>query len=113
MLNRRGFLSGTAGFAVAGLALPNALNAAGLKGIELTAMRGSIPATDLGVRPAAFDDQSKAFAKMLQDAANRDLPVFLPAGTYVVSNLSLPRAVRLSGVPGATRIVYGGEGQLI
>jgi uncharacterized secreted repeat protein (TIGR03808 family) len=113
MLNRRGFLTGTAGFAVAGLSLPNNLRAAGLAGIELTAMRGSISATDLGVRPGAFDDQSKAFAKMLREAAEGDIPVFLPAGTYVVSNLSLPRSVRLSGVPGATRIVYGGDGHLM
>ena len=41
------------------------------------------------------------------------MPVFLPPGTYVVSNLSLPGRVRLSGVPGATRIVYGGDGHLL
>jgi uncharacterized secreted repeat protein (TIGR03808 family) len=76
-------------------------------------MRGSIDASDLGVRPGAFDDQSKAFAKMLQQASDRDAPVFLPAGTYVVSNLALPRHVRLSGVPGTTRIVYGGDGHLM
>jgi hypothetical protein len=68
MLNRRGFLAATAGFAVGGLALPDRLLAAGLSGIELAAMRGSIDASDLGVRPGAFDDQSKAFAKMLQQA---------------------------------------------
>ena len=113
MLNRRGFLTATAGFAVGGLALPDRLLAAGLSGIELAAMRGSVDATDLGVRPSAFDDQSKAFAKMLQQASDRDAPVFLPAGIYVVSNLKLPRYVRLSGVPGATRIVYGGEGHLL
>jgi uncharacterized secreted repeat protein (TIGR03808 family) len=113
MLNRRGFLAATAGFAVGGLALPDRLLAAGVSGIELAAMRGSIDAADLGVRPGALDDQSKAFAKMLQQAADRDAPVFLPAGTYVVSNLALPRYVRLSGVPGATCIVYGGDGHLM
>jgi uncharacterized secreted repeat protein (TIGR03808 family) len=113
MLNRRGFLAATAGFAVGGLALPDRLLAAGLSGIELAAMRGSIDAGDLGVRAGALDDQSKAFAKMLQQASDGDLAVFLPAGTYVVSNLTLPRYVRLSGVPGATRIVYGGDGHLM
>ena len=113
MLNRRGFLAATADFAAGGLALPDRLLAAGLSDIELAAMRGSIDATDLGVRPGAPDDQSKAFAKMLQRAADRDAPVYLPAGTYVVSNLALPRYVRLSGVPGATRIVYGGDGHLM
>lgn len=113
MLNRRGFLAATAGFAVGGLALPERLLATGLSGIELAAMRGSMDAADLGVRPGALDDQSKAFAKLLRQAADRDAPVFLPAGTYVVSNLTLPRYVRLSGVPGATRIVYGGDGHLM
>ncbi len=113
MLNRRSFLSATGGFAVAGLASPLSAGASDLSGIKLAAMRGSINAGDLGLRPAAFDDQSKAFAKMLDEAANRDMPVFLPPGVYVVSNLSLPRHVRLSGVPGATRIVYGGDGHLM
>lgn len=113
MLNRRGFLAGSAGFAVAGLSLPGTLSASGLTGIELSAIRGSINATDLGAQPGAFDDQSKSFAKMLQEASDRDIPVFLPAGTYVVSNLTLPKSVRLSGVPGATRIVYGGDGHLM
>jgi uncharacterized secreted repeat protein (TIGR03808 family) len=113
MLNRRGFLAATAGFTAGGLALPDRLLAAGVSGVELAAMRGSIDAADLGVRPGALDDQSKAFAKMLQQASDRDTPVFLPAGTYVVSNLALPRYVRLSGVPGATRIVYGGDGHLM
>lgn len=113
MLNRRGFLAATAGLAAGGLALPDRLLAAGLSGIELAAMRGSIDAGELGVRPGALDDQGKAFAKMLQQASDRDAPVFLPAGTYVVSNLALPRYVRLSGVPGATRIVHGGDGHLM
>ncbi|RJT33519.1 TIGR03808 family TAT-translocated repetitive protein [Mesorhizobium waimense] len=112
MLNRRTLLTGTAGFAVIGLALGRA-SAKVLPGIEKASMRGSINATELGVQPGAVDDQSKAFAKLLRDAAKRDMPVFLPPGTYVVSNLTLPARIRLSGVPGATRIVYGGNGHLM
>ncbi|RWC63638.1 TIGR03808 family TAT-translocated repetitive protein [Mesorhizobium sp.] len=111
MLNRRMLLTGTAGFAVMGLSLGKAATAS-LSGIEKASMRGSINATEVGVQPGTFDDQSKAFAKLLRDADSRDMPVFLPPGTYVVSNLSLPRRVRLSGMPGATRIVYGGDGHL-
>jgi uncharacterized secreted repeat protein (TIGR03808 family) len=112
MLNRRKLLTQTTGFAVIGLSLGKAA-ATGLPGIEKASMRGSINATDLGVQPGALDDQSKAFAKLLRDANDRDMPVFLPPGTYVVSNLSLPARLRLSGVPGATRIVYGGDGHLL
>lgn len=113
MLDRRNFLTGTLGFGLAGLALPAATGAQSLAGIELASMRGSINATELGVYPAAFDDQSKTFARMLQAASDRNMPVFLPPGDYVVSNLTLPKHVRLSGVPGATRIVYGGDGHLM
>lgn len=75
-------------------------------------MRGSIDASDFGVTPASLDDQSRVFAKMLQKSSDTDVPVFLPAGIYVVSNITLPPRVRLSGVPGATRIIYGGDGHL-
>jgi uncharacterized secreted repeat protein (TIGR03808 family) len=75
-------------------------------------MRGSINAADLGFRPGAFDDQSKVFERILKDASDNDQPVFLPPGIYIVSNLKLPRRVRINGVPGASRIVYGGEGHL-
>lgn len=112
MLNRRNLLAGTAGFAVLGLSLGKAAEATNLSRIEKASMRGSINAAELGLQPGTLDDQSKAFAKLLRDANDRDMPVFLPPGTYVVSNLSLPGRVRLSGVPGATRIVYGGDGHL-
>jgi len=80
--------------------------------VDLAAMRGSIDAVEFGVRPGAYDDQSRTFERMLQKSSDTDVPVFLPAGVYVVSNLTLPSRVRLSGVPGATRIVYGGGGHL-
>ncbi|MER8907208.1 TIGR03808 family TAT-translocated repetitive protein [Mesorhizobium sp. M0854] len=112
MLNRRTLLAQTTGFAIMGLSLGKAAGK-NLPGIEKAAMRGAINATELGVRPGALDDQSKAFTKLLRDAHDRDMPVFLPPGIYIVSNLSLPGRVRLSGVPGASRIVYGGNGHLI
>lgn len=112
MLNRRTLLARTAGLAAAGF-LAGKASAKSLPGIEMAAMRGSINATEIGVQPGTVDDQSKAFAKMLAEASERDQSVFLPPGTYLVSNLKLPGRVRLSGVPGATRIVYGGNGHLM
>lgn len=113
MLNRRRFLAATAGFAAGGLALPRVHAASALGGVDLTAMRGSINASELGVHPGAFDNQSKAFARMLAKAAETDTPVFMPPGTYAISNITLPSRVRLSGVPGATRLVYAGDGHLL
>ncbi|TPJ24624.1 TIGR03808 family TAT-translocated repetitive protein [Mesorhizobium sp. B2-7-2] len=112
MLNRRTLLARTAGFAVAGIFAGKA-SAKSLPGIEMAATRGSINATEIGVQPGAVDDQSKAFARMLTEASDRDQPIFLPPGSYLVSNLKLPTRVRLSGVPGATRIIYGGNGHLM
>ena len=103
--NRRHFLLGAAATALA----PVPARAGLLQNAD---MRGSINAADLGFRPGAFDDQSKVFERILKDASDNDQPVFLPPGVYVISNLKLPRRVRINGVPGASRIVYGGEGHL-
>lgn len=109
MLDRRGFLAaGTAALSLGGTAAARELG-----GITLAAMRGSIDASDFGVFPGAPDDQSRAFQRMLDRAAESDLAVHLPAGLYRVSNIALPLRVRLSGVPGATRIVDGGGGHLL
>ena len=67
---------------------------------------------NLALLPGVIDNQSRKFERMLQTASDRNMPLFLPPGVYVVSNLNLPRNVRLSGVPGATRIIYGGDGHL-
>ncbi|MCV0396130.1 MAG: TIGR03808 family TAT-translocated repetitive protein [Rhizobiaceae bacterium] len=110
MLDRRRFLAGVSGLGAAtafrigtGHAAPD---------FSLASMRGAIDAGEFGVRPARFDDQSKTFQAMLDRAAERGIAIHLPAGDYVVSNIDLPAAVHLSGVPGASRIVYGGDGHL-
>lgn len=109
MLNRRSFLTAAAGVA----AISPALAAQPLAGIQSAAMRGSINASELGLARGGLDDQSKAFNRMLQKASDADQSVFIPPGVYVVSNITLPARVRLSGVPGATRIVHGGDGHFL
>jgi uncharacterized secreted repeat protein (TIGR03808 family) len=109
MLNRRGFLMGAAAAAAGSTTAAKALE---VSGIETASMRGSIDSSEFGIFPGAIDDQSRAFARMLERAAAANMPIFLPPGTYVVSNLTLPSRVRLTGVAGATRIVYGGDGHL-
>jgi uncharacterized secreted repeat protein (TIGR03808 family) len=113
MLDRRRLLKATAGFAVLGLALPGGAAAAGLHGIQLAAMRGSINAGEFGVSPDALDDQSRAFSAMLQAAAEQQMQIFLPPGAYHISNIALPEYVRLAGVPGATRLIYRGNGHML
>jgi uncharacterized secreted repeat protein (TIGR03808 family) len=111
-MNRRRLIASALGLAAGGAAARGAA-AQPLADLTVTAaIRGSIDASEFGVWPDALDDQSRAFRRMLEKAAGRDAPVFLPPGRYVVSNIRLPRNVRLAGVPGATRIVYGGDGYL-
>lgn len=113
MMNRRRFLSGL-GLAAAGGAATSPVQAADTELQFANArIRGSINAEEFGIQPGALDDQSKAFAQMLQSASDRDAPIFLAPGMYVISNITLPRRVRLTGVPGATRLVYGGDGHLL
>ncbi|QDZ01071.1 TIGR03808 family TAT-translocated repetitive protein [Nitratireductor mangrovi] len=109
MLNRRAFLAGATAMGAA-VTLP--ARAANLSGIETASIRGSLDAAELGMQPGTYDDQSKAFQDILQKAADRDAPVYLPPGDYVVSNIILPRQLRMTGVPGASRIIYGGNGHL-
>lgn len=108
MLNRRNLLAGTTGLAAGGLSVQSVSRASS----QQSATDGMVNAAELGIRPDASDDQGKAFSALLRNAAESRMPIFLPPGTYVVSNLSLPRDVRLTGVAGATRIVYGGGGHL-
>jgi uncharacterized secreted repeat protein (TIGR03808 family) len=109
MVTRRLFLRGL-GLGAAGIALPAlAFDRPPIIDVDL---RGSIDAAEHGVRPGAGDRKSKAFAKLLRDAAAKNAPVFLPPGDYEISNVTLPDNTRLTGVAGATRIVYGGDGHL-
>lgn len=107
-MDRRHFLLGAAAASLA----PSLAVAQSSGSIINASLRGSLNAAELGVVPGALDDQSRKFQRMLDAASDDDQPIFIPPGTYVVSNLNLPRTVRLSGVPGATHIVYGGNGHL-
>lgn len=112
MLNRRALIFGGAGLAVIGAGGGDG-SAARLPGLDSTRLRGSIDAIDVALQPGSSTDQSEALSQALREASDRDAPVFLPAGTYVVSRLVLPPRVRLSGVPGASRLVFGGDGHLM
>jgi uncharacterized secreted repeat protein (TIGR03808 family) len=61
---------------------------------------------------SALGDQSQTLQQMIDAAAARKEPLHLPPGEYLVSNIRLRDGTRLTGVPGATRIVYGGGGHL-
>ncbi|QFY59399.1 TIGR03808 family TAT-translocated repetitive protein [Rhizobium grahamii] len=104
--SRRDFLRLAAVSGVA-LAAPSAF-AAGMQ----QDLRGTIDAVQYKTMPNAADRKSVSLQKMIDQAAAENVPVFLPPGTYRVSNLVLPDNTRITGVPGASRIVYNGDGHL-
>ncbi len=107
-MNRRGFLAlSTSSLLIGALHAP-------ARGQLITAqLRGSINGTDLGLLPGAIDDQSIAFQAALETASESGRTLFLPAGEYLISNVSLPPRTRITGVAGETRLTYTGAGHLI
>jgi uncharacterized secreted repeat protein (TIGR03808 family) len=109
LLPRRTFLAGLAGAALAaGQARAN-----GKLILADADFRGGLDASHFGVRPGVSDHAAKAFNAMLRQAAAQNLPVFLPPGTYELSNIQLPENLRLEGVAGATRLSYSGDGSFL
>ena len=106
-MHRRAFLSG---FAASTLSFPAF---AAKPALQVADLRGSLDVSQFGVRPDAYDDQSKLLQRVLDKAAAQDKPVFLPPGTYVVSNINLPPRARLMGISGTSRIIYGGGGEML
>lgn len=112
-MQRRRFLSHIGTALAAAAASRPAFAQSGTSGPTLADLRGSVSALDYDVRPGALDNQSAAFQRMLDETARRGVPVFLPAGIYVVSNIKLPDGALISGVPGQTQLVYGGDGHFL
>lgn len=111
MISRRALIAAAFASAATAVATPRAF-AAPLAKIASGDMRGAIDAVAYSA-PAGIDAASRKLQAMIDAAARSNMPLILPAGTFRVSNLVLPDNTRLSGVAGATRIVYGGDGHLM
>ena len=64
-----------------------------------------VDAVHLGVRPGSPDDQTEILQRAIDRSAGARIPLVLAPGQYRVRALALPAGTRLTGVPGATRIV--------
>lgn len=62
-------------------------------------------AAEFGLRAGAVEDQSQRLQSALLEAARRNAPLRLQPGRYRVADVVLPEGARLSGVPGATRLI--------
>ncbi|MGO3929597.1 TIGR03808 family TAT-translocated repetitive protein [Rhodopseudomonas pseudopalustris] len=72
-----------------------------------TSQRGR-DAAQLGVRPDSSDDQTAALQRAIDNAARARVPLALPPGNYRTGTLRLPSGAQLSGVRGATRLIFTG-----
>lgn len=115
-MNRRTLLAGLTGSLVtAGTAsLLPLVATTPARGTELlfsrVDLRGGHDADLAGLLPDVADDQSRRFQNAINAAARAGRILRLPPGTFVVSNIDLPDGARIIGVPGATRLIYGGRG---
>ncbi len=105
-LSRRKVL-GALSFAMLGPAsfAPGRAFAQGLRGALEGGVAGAIDATHEGLHPGAPDDQSPALLEALRKADAHGLPLFLPPGRYETSEIALPNAAHILGVPGQSRLV--------
>ena len=112
MIQRRAFIASVAASAAAGMFAPR-IFAAPLARVSGAELRGPIDAIAYKATPGTSDIKSGKLQAMIDSAARNNVPLLLPPGNYTVSNLTLPDNTRITGVPGATRLVYGGDGHLM
>ena len=109
MLNRRQFAASLTTALLGTVALPLTPSAAN----QSSGLRGSIDVSPYELVPGSTIDQGHALNRLLRDAASAGLPVVLPAGDYVVSDVELPEGIDFSGSAGATRLIRGGGERLL
>lgn len=102
MISRRGLLT----FAGAGFGALTFAN-------KTMAQFGAIDASANGVVANTGSDISSDLSALLDKAASLSQPVYLPAGEYLVSNISLPSGTALYGARGSTRLLASREGPIL
>lgn len=69
-------------------------------------------ATQYGVRPNSLDDQTRALQRAIDEATRAQVPLALPPGVYRCGMLRLARGTQLTGVRGATTLLFSGGASL-
>lgn len=103
VINRRNFLS-SAGASV--IALSSSSSVA-------RALGGGINANSEGLRSGSNNDQGKKLQTILDKAAKSNQAVFIEPGRYKISQLTLPKNIRLYGTNSATILEYSGSEHFI
>ena len=107
-LNRRLLIGASAAGVAGALAMrPDAARAA-----PLTSALGR-DITQYGVHPGSPDDQTRALQRAIDDAARAQVPLALPPGIYRTGMLRLQSGTQLTGVRGATKLVFNGGASML
>jgi uncharacterized secreted repeat protein (TIGR03808 family) len=93
------------GASAAGLAGALAMSPEPLRAAPLASTLGR-DATQFGVRPGSPDDQTRALQRAIDEAARAQVPLALPPGVYRTGMLRLQSGSQLSGVRGATKLLF-------
>jgi uncharacterized secreted repeat protein (TIGR03808 family) len=107
-LNRRHLI----GVSAAGMAGALALSPDAARAAPLTSTLGR-DATQYGVRPGSPDDQTRALQRAIDEAARAQAPLALPPGVYRTGMLKLSPSSQLTGVRGATKLVFTGGPSMV
>jgi uncharacterized secreted repeat protein (TIGR03808 family) len=102
-INRRHLI----GTSAAGIAGALAMAPEPARAAPLTSTLGR-DATQYGVKPGSPDDQTRALQRAIDEAARAQVPLALPPGVYRTGMLRLQNGSQLSGVRGATKLVFTG-----
>ena len=65
------------------------------------------------MRPGSSDDQTRALQRAIDEAARAAVPLALPPGVYRTGALNLATGTQLTGVRGATKLVFTGGGAML
>ncbi len=102
-VNRRHLIGVTAAGMAGALAMPSGAARAAPPASSL-----GRDATQYGVRPNSPDDQTRVLQRAIDEAARMQVPLALPPGIYRTGLLRLQNGTQLTGVRGATRLIFTG-----
>ena len=89
------------------------LSAATLSSGALSLKSNPVRAQDFELDPPSSADQTAALQAAIESAVAKHQVLHLPAGTFRCRTLGLPSGTRITGVPGATRILFTGSGAFL